>query len=235
MNVNVNWQEHGIQFGTLSEQHCEEGGIWLVGDKWSETSYAYSKAVKYKSWIARDDKYGPNAYPFKNRRLTSEREFVLVTKNTLILKIKDTFGSILYHTLNAGQAVEIAPTSSRSWLLPHNSKSSTGQNEARGCTLLWNDSAMLVNVGQPAITPGFLFQFWSANTVDWDVDILNRHVESLGLTKKYVEIFQDCLVVRPEKGLFSVPAGGHAYIRVGIPISFGTLTPDTCGIVLYYR
>ena len=223
--MDTTWERDGLLFGSLSEEDCAKGGKWTVGDLLPPEHPGYSEIVKYKSWVARRDKYGQGAYSFKDRTDSGLWEYVMNMKGILIAWEKgrgtdDSARLPLHH----GHVVEFPPDTLRSWELP------ADREEARGSTVLWSGAGMRTGRNVGSMLHGFYFHAWK----DAEVAELNATSPPRCFNVQYVEVFGGRLAVSSASTTQQLRPGSFVYVKMGTEVRFQADIFGTYGIVLFY-
>lgn len=199
----------------------------MIGDLLKREDPGHSRIVKYKTWVARANKYQPGLYPFKDRRDSGLWEYVLTMRNVLVALEKPIGGGRVARVrLSPGKVAEFPPEALRSWELPPE------HEEARGCTLLWSGRGAHTDEGLGGFQYGFCFESWTPATV---AERLHRPFNNRGLQVQYVEVFNGSLRCMANQVIKSLGAGDFLYVRADVPIRFEAETAETYGSVLYYK
>lgn len=220
------WEKDGLLFGSLSEEDCAKGGKWTIGDLLPQEHPGHSQLIKYKTWVARPDKYKPGSYAFKDRLDSGLWEYVMVMKNTLIaLESTQDNSHISKYELNPGKVAEFPPKALRSWELPN------GAKEARGCTLLYYRTA--VKIEGLRGYGDFCFEQWDVSTA---ADQLYGPFPEGSFGVQYVEVFNGSLLCITGKGTVTLNSGDHVYVGTGVSVRFQIKEEKTktYGTVLYF-
>lgn len=222
--MKINWTNDGLSFGALTEEECAKGGKWTVGDLLSQEGPGYSQVVKYKTWVARKDKYQPGSYPFKDRRDSGLWEYVMTMKGVLVA-LETTSRNIHQgrYELGPGRVAEFPPEALRSWELP------TEFDEARGLTLLWSGEIVHGDECILGVTDGFFFESWTASTAEERLH--RKKVDPL----QYIEVFNGSLICTTQHETTKIQAGDHVYVQRETEVCFEPESPETYGSVLYYQ
>ncbi|OHB17473.1 MAG: hypothetical protein A2913_02080 [Parcubacteria group bacterium RIFCSPLOWO2_01_FULL_40_65] len=222
--MKTSWEKDGFLFGGLSEEEAAKGGKWTVGDLLNPSEPGYSETVKYKSWVARETKYKPGSYPFKDRRDQGLWEYVITMKGVLIALERTPRNTHQgRYVLGPGKVAEFPPEALRLWELP------PGCEEARGLTLLWSGEVIHAEEGLLGVTDNFFFESWTAITAT------NRLHRPKVNPLQYVEVFNGSLICTTEHGTFKLQADDHVYVQRKTSIHFEPESPETYGSVLYYQ
>lgn len=125
------WRENGVVIETMTEEECQAGGVWVVGNRRPDGHPGKTDgSLCVKSWIALPDKYGPGRYTPKDRFDEGLWETVWVLDGQLACTV-DKAGRrrrvVLGHP--GPLWIELEPDALRSWELPD------GCVSARGITL----------------------------------------------------------------------------------------------------
>lgn len=211
----------------LTSADVAAGGRWTVGDRLPAGHPGQSEIVRYKSWVARPDKYGPGKYSLKDRATEGFHEFVVVMRGALVVVARRN-SQLVRNLLPVGSDVHIGPEIPRAWELPADSP------EARGVTVLWRGPVLLLDEGISGADAGFCLESWTHATADIS---LRRPFGTCDLAVQYVEVFNGELLCHAEStavGIRRLRPGEFLYARPGAIVALEA-KPRSYGAVLYYR
>lgn len=233
------WESHGLFIDKLTEEELNTYGRWTVGTNVPQDHPGYTKKVYVKSpWIAQiveppwsekvdnPSKYMPGQYPFKDRKDTSEWEYVKVLDGRLDLLVRDDNGEVRRFPLEAGKYVDVPPGPLRAWEFPEG-----GKNFAMG-------TAVFRRLDEPPIRPGaglgYEFHIWTAVSHE----CLNGPVSLRSWKIQYVDVLHGFLGLLSEAlpdGAYVLGYGHHALARPGGVKAWSPTGGWSFGAVLYIQ